>query len=236
MIAEMLAQLGHRTELVDDGQKVVAAVEARRYDLVLMDVQIPTMDGVATTKAIRALGSPSNAVPIVAMTANALVSDRDAYISAGMNDYISKPIRREALVALLARLQAGAGQSVALDDRAEPDLATAESALESMRACVSSARFGEFLQLYFTAAETHLARLPMLADRRDFPALAEEAHSLRNSAGSVGASGLAALAQRLQHACHAGNAEEAGALVGSIAERLPALSAALRARYAPKPG
>jgi two-component system, sensor histidine kinase and response regulator len=106
MIAEMVAELGHHAELACNGKEAVAAVQARQYDLVLMDAQMPTMDGVAATKAIRALESPANAVPIVALTAHAIEGYRDVCVAAGMNDYLSKPVKLEALNTLLARWSA----------------------------------------------------------------------------------------------------------------------------------
>jgi len=237
MIADTLAELGHRADLVDDGEKAVEAVEARRYDLVLMDVRMPGMDGVAATKAIRALGPPANGVPIVALTAYALAGDREKYLATGMDDYLSKPIQREALTAMLARWSGSrARPSGAADDRAAPDILAPDTALGSMRSRVSSERFGELMELYFTAADTHLARLASLGDRRDFRALAEEAHSLGNSVGAIGARDLVVLARKLQDACDTGRAGEVAALIRSITTGVRALSAALRTRYAPTPG
>jgi PAS domain S-box-containing protein len=108
MIADMLAELGHNADLACDGQEAVAAVQARRYDLVLMDAQMPKMDGAAATKAIRALDPPANAVPIVALTAHAIEGYRDVCVAAGMNDYLSKPVKLRALNILLARWSAHA--------------------------------------------------------------------------------------------------------------------------------
>jgi two-component system, sensor histidine kinase len=119
MISEILTRLGHRADLVDDGEKAVAAVRSRRYDLVLMDIRMRRMDGVAATKAIRALESPANKVPIVALTGHALAGDRDVYLAAGMDDYVSKPIRREALIAVLARWGASASPLVPESDAAD---------------------------------------------------------------------------------------------------------------------
>jgi two-component system, sensor histidine kinase len=119
MISEILTRLGHRADLVDDGEKAVAAVRSRRYDLVLMDIRMRRMDGVAATKAIRALDPPANKVPIVALTGHALAGDRDVYLAAGMDDYVSKPIRREALIAVLARWGASATPLVPESDAAD---------------------------------------------------------------------------------------------------------------------
>jgi PAS domain S-box-containing protein len=240
MIGEILAQLGHRTNLVDDGEKAVAAVRARRYDLVLMDVRMPRLDGVAATKTIRALGPPGDKVPIVALTAHALAGDRDVYLAAGMDDYVSKPIRREALIAMLARWGACASppvpESDAADAQATSDLLPADSALGSMRTRVSGERFGELVQLYFNAADAHLSRVAGLAAQQDFRALAEEAHSLRNTVGAVGARDLEGLARRLQEACDAGRTGEVAPLIRSITAGLRTLRAALRPCSLPKPG
>lgn len=114
MIADMLAHLGHRADLACDGEEALAAVQARRYDLVLMDIQMPSMDGVAATRAIRGLGSPANAVPIVALTAHALEGLRDAYLAAGMDDYLSKPLDLDELNAMLQRWSTRAPSAAAV--------------------------------------------------------------------------------------------------------------------------
>jgi CheY-like chemotaxis protein len=89
---------------VADGAQAVRQVQARPYDVVLMDVQMPVLDGEAATRAIRALPGPERAVPIIAMTANALAEHRAAYLAAGMDDYLTKPVDMEALARALARV------------------------------------------------------------------------------------------------------------------------------------
>ncbi len=98
----VLQKLGYRVDVVADGDEAVAAVHDRTYDVVLMDVQMPVMDGLEATRRIRA-GAPVGAQPhIVAMTANAFAEDRIACLEAGMDAYLSKPVRVEALAAALA--------------------------------------------------------------------------------------------------------------------------------------
>ena len=99
----LLERCGCAVDVVDNGDLAVAALTARDYDLVLMDCQMPVLDGFEATRRIRALPSPANAVVVVALTANALVGDRERCLAAGMNDYLPKPVRREALAELLAR-------------------------------------------------------------------------------------------------------------------------------------
>ena len=97
LIAALLKREGHRTTIVANGQLAVDAVQSRHFDLVLMDVQMPVLDGTGATRAIRALEGPVSKIPIVAITANALRGDMETYLAAGMNGYVSKPIRIDAL-------------------------------------------------------------------------------------------------------------------------------------------
>ncbi|BCW90653.1 Sensor histidine kinase RcsC [Alphaproteobacteria bacterium SO-S41] len=97
LIAALLKREGHRTTIVANGQLAVEAVQAHSYDLVLMDVQMPVLDGTGATRAIRALDVPASTIPIIAITANALRGDMETYLAAGMNGYVSKPIRIDAL-------------------------------------------------------------------------------------------------------------------------------------------
>src|SRR5262249_12523557 len=83
--------------------EAIAAVCDGQYDLVLMDVQMPEMDGIEATQRIRALEGLKSRIPIVAMTANAMMGDRERFLGAGMNDYVSKPIDHSELIAAIAR-------------------------------------------------------------------------------------------------------------------------------------
>ena len=96
----LLAQLSYRAEVVGDGLQAIAALEDDAFDVVLMDVQMPELDGISATRRIRAQW-PDRSLWIVAMTANAMAGDREACLAAGMNDYISKPIRPAELAAAL---------------------------------------------------------------------------------------------------------------------------------------
>ena len=92
VVQAFLEPTGHIVEMVNNGAEALAAVQAKRFDLILMDVQMPLMDGVTATKAIRNLAGPQKDVPIIALTANAMSGDREKYLHHGMTDYISKPI------------------------------------------------------------------------------------------------------------------------------------------------
>jgi CheY-like chemotaxis protein len=102
----LLQHMGYRADLASNGLEAIESVQRQTYDIVLMDVQMPEMDGLAATRAICARWSADERPRIIAMTANAMQGDRDMCLSAGMDDYVTKPIRVDALVAALAQVPA----------------------------------------------------------------------------------------------------------------------------------
>jgi signal transduction histidine kinase/ActR/RegA family two-component response regulator len=104
VISALLSQLGHTCDVASDGLEAVARARSGTYDLVLMDIQMPNLDGMAATRQIRALGGAAGSVPIVALTANAMVQEREAYLAAGMEGHVSKPIDVNELVRVMARV------------------------------------------------------------------------------------------------------------------------------------
>ena len=105
-----LAVLGkelHSVDVVNDGKEALEAVQRNSYDVVLMDIQMPKLDGIEATKAIRALGGAHETTPIIAVTANAMKGDREVYLAAGMNDYVSKPINSVELNDAIIRVRGG---------------------------------------------------------------------------------------------------------------------------------
>jgi CheY-like chemotaxis protein len=103
VVQAMLESLGMTVTLAHDGAQAVATVQAHDFDLVLMDCQMPVMDGYEATRRIRSSGHPHARVPIIALTAHALAEDRQRCEAAGMNDYLPKPVTSEALASVLQR-------------------------------------------------------------------------------------------------------------------------------------
>jgi CheY-like chemotaxis protein len=99
----ILERLGYRADIAANGLEVLEALQRQQYDVVLMDVQMPNMDGVEATQQIRDIWPPNEQPTIVAMTANALTGDREKYLQAGMDDYISKPVRIQELMDTLMK-------------------------------------------------------------------------------------------------------------------------------------
>ncbi len=103
VIAKLIERLGYQVDVVNDGHEVLEAVQRQNYGLVLMDCQMPRMDGFEATAAIRRLAPPLNRIPVIAVTANAVQGDRETCLVAGMDDYLSKPIVLEDLADILDR-------------------------------------------------------------------------------------------------------------------------------------
>jgi CheY-like chemotaxis protein len=103
LISKLLKKRGHVADMVVNGSEAVAAVAHQSYDLVLMDMDMPVMDGVAATAAIRGSSGPHRLLPIIALTGNALVGQRESCLAAGMNDYLSKPFEAVDFHAVIDR-------------------------------------------------------------------------------------------------------------------------------------
>ncbi len=113
LVEALLGKAGHYADMVGNGLEAVQAVSSSRYDLVLMDAQMPEMDGPTAARAIRELPGAPSCVPIIALTANALPGQREEYLAAGMNDYVAKPIDPAALFAAIGRVRARQSQGTA---------------------------------------------------------------------------------------------------------------------------
>lgn len=103
VLQAMLLRQGYRVEIVENGAQAVEAVESGAYDVVLMDIHMPEMDGLTATREIRAKGGELGEIPIIAVTANAVRGDRERYLEAGMDDYVSKPVDMDLLDAAIVR-------------------------------------------------------------------------------------------------------------------------------------
>jgi CheY-like chemotaxis protein len=110
VLRAMLIKLGHRVDVVENGLEAVVAVSERPYDIVLMDVMMPEMDGIAATREIRDLPGAAARIPIVAVTADVSLDHHTEYRAAGMRSVMTKPVRLQSLISILSEVEGQAGQ------------------------------------------------------------------------------------------------------------------------------
>ncbi len=215
----ILERMGYYADAVANGKEAVRALETVPYDLVLMDVQMPEMDGLEATRAIRGSGATvlRRDIPIVAMTAHALKGDREKCLDAGMNDYISKPIDGPALRDILKRWleaesvrmpsgpQAEFDETAAVDVRRLGDLTGGDVEFEQ-----------ELIESFLVETERHVADLIAALRDRNEEVLRRKAHNIRGSSAHAGAKGLEEIALQLERTGVDGDPETAGRIVHEL--------------------
>jgi PAS domain S-box-containing protein len=199
----ILQKAGHEVDVVADGADAVMAVQSRSYDVVLMDVQMPGMDGVTATQRIRALPSPAGDVPIVALTANVLAQQVDACRKAGMNDHLGKPFRREELVSMIERWASGSKKKDAAEPGGADDADGFDRAAYDALAAMAGPKINEWRgRLVDLLGAPTLSQPASDLDRSETARLA---HALVGAAGMLGFQGLSEAARALEAACLAGH-------------------------------
>ena len=237
-----LERMGYNAEAVDDGRAAVDALAQRRFDLVLMDVQMPVMDGMAATRRIRDEASPvlDHLVPVVALTAHAMAEDRAACLAAGMNDYLSKPIQPDKLSAVLARWMRRGD-----DPRAEPGVGEGE-VVTPMAAAPGTVVYDpdmllslldgdreaadDILAEYLADAPRQLDSLREALAGDDADTARRTAHTLKGASANVGAEALREAAYDVERSAAAGELGAAHALAERAAKELERLQEHLARR------
>ncbi|MGD0722126.1 MAG: PAS domain S-box protein [Roseiarcus sp.] len=236
-VARMILEgAGYTVDVALDGVEATEAVRRNRYDLVLMDMQMPRLDGLAATRQIRAAERGGAHLPIIAMTANAMKQDRRRCLEAGMDDYFSKPFKPALLIEKVARWIDRFGPaaeppaevgSEAIDRLPAIDF----GAVEELAACLPANRLAALLQRFVGELDRQTATLARPAPDAGLDAIGGEAHKLASSAGTFGARQVQKLAAELEAVCRGGDEASADALVGRIVAASAVASTALRARY-----
>ncbi|MDQ4090374.1 MAG: response regulator, partial [Actinomycetota bacterium] len=189
----LLGRLGYDTEVVSNGRQAVEAVARSTYDAVLMDCNMPVMDGYEATAAIRHLEGDGRHTPVIAMTASALAGDRERCLAAGMDDYVSKPVKLADLARVLPR-----GTGVEAPAPAAPAVDAGQ--LESLRALDGGdgAFLATLVESFAVSSLQAVAALSAAVDGQDITALAAEAHSLKGEASTLGATAVVATCEALE--------------------------------------
>jgi CheY-like chemotaxis protein/HPt (histidine-containing phosphotransfer) domain-containing protein len=216
----LLDQLGYRADVVSNGLEALGALEEQSYDVVLMDVQMPELDGLDASRRIHARWSADTRPRIIAMTANALPEDREACFAAGMDDYLAKPIRPYELAEALGRVRPGAdGGSVNL----EP------AAVENLRELGGDEFLGEVIETFLDDAPTLIATLRRSLEHGDAEELRRAAHSLKSNGQTFGARDFAGLCRQLEERAKRHELDGASGLIDRIEHEYVAFAETLTA-------
>ncbi|SPF49737.1 putative Histidine kinase [Candidatus Sulfopaludibacter sp. SbA4] len=209
-----LRHLGYTAVAVANGAEAIQAVEQGPYDLVLMDCQMPVMDGFEAARRIRR--SMGRDIPIVAITADAMPADRERCLAEGMNDYLAKPVQLAQLAEVLARWLPASGKG---DMRAETFNAPIFNPDDLLRRLLGDRKLaGTVLEGFLQDAPTQLNHLRARLDEADAPGTRSQAHVLKGAAATVAAESLHALALALEQAGAAGQLDRCGELLPRAAE------------------
>ncbi|EME71242.1 sensor protein gacS [Paramagnetospirillum caucaseum] len=230
----LLRKLGHSVDVVGDGAEALEAVRLLPYDLVLMDVQMPGMDGLEATRAIRALATPAARIPIVAMTANAMRGDDQICFDSGMNGYISKPIDRRKLAEALAPY-CGAPEAKPAAAPPQPLPATQAVELEVLDALAADIEADTVVEILVKFMEDARARCAAAgAAAGDLDKVRREAHTIKGAAASLGLPAIRDCCLALEQAARAG--EGAEPLLADLHRRIESLPGQLAATPYALPG
>lgn len=231
----ILAKLGYGAEVVDNGREAVEAVALGDYGAVLMDCQLPVMDGYRATAEIRRREGTGRHTPIIAMTAAALPGDRERCLAAGMDDYIAKPVLVRGVQAALSHWLGGeatAPQTSASADPAEParDVLDPDrwAELGQLDSAGNGSRFLRMLVDCFLArAPADLASLRAAVERGDATAIHHVAHRLKGAAATLGSPGMVDVCQELEGLDTTVGLAAARELLGCLEQELAGVTSAL---------
>jgi CheY-like chemotaxis protein/HPt (histidine-containing phosphotransfer) domain-containing protein len=232
VILNMLDHLGYRADVAANGVEAVVAVERQDYDVVLMDIQMPEMGGIEATRVIRSSFQPDRQPRIIAVTANALKGDREAFLKAGMDDYVSKPIQMDLLGAALLTVSGedgpntGSEGNLGLESRADQpgiDLLSLPSSLGPDPIKMLKRVGPHFLD----ATSLQLNSMAEALEKADLDTVASTAHSVKSGAGMIGGVRFAELASDLEVLAHRGKEDLVPAVLTQLTAEFEQVRSAL---------
>lgn len=244
--AAMLRKLGCSVEIADDGAVAIRRVAESTFDLVLMDCQMPGIDGFAATEAIRKQSADGKRVPIVALTANARDGDRERCLAAGMDDYLAKPFTLDDLHRTLASwllpeiavvnrpVNRVVKQSVRQRNSGVPINRQSLDGLRGLSGPDGEEVLGEAIELYLVDSAELVADLGSAISMRDLRLVRQSTHALGSSSASFGAEEIADICGKLERNARDGSLEGADALYGRLLHVYPGVVEALQVEVARK--
>jgi len=220
VIKNMLKYAGLQVDIVANGLEAVEAIRNLPYDIVLMDISMPEMDGLTATQEIRKYPEPAGKLPIIAITAHALSGDRERFINAGMNDYLSKPIDRDLMLNCIARwtkdhtIHQHDENSLQHSDTdnlqaKNEDHYVDEQVLKQLVRDTDAEIVPEILLFYIEDAKKRSQLISQAITEDNFKALEFETHTLGSSAAAHGNEKLHQLARKIEHSCKQYNLKQA---------------------------
>lgn len=235
MIKELLSREGHQVDLANNGIQAVEIWQQAEYDLVLMDVQMPEMDGLEAAQRIRSLENGDRHTPIIALTAHAMPGDRHRCLQAGMDDYMSKPIDPRKVLETIARW-AGKGTGEREEDEAQP--AVDPNCVFNLDDAL--VRFSNDREFFLTMLEDFLSTLcdkigemKTALQNDNLAALSYQGHNLKGVAANFSAYQLSCLADRIDQAAKDGKVDEAAQLLVEVDAAVESLRQATASLFEP---
>jgi len=218
----MLRKRGHEVVVANNGREAIAEVGRRTFDVVLMDLQMPEVDGFEATHAIQA-GHPQ--LPIIALTANTTPGERDRCLAAGMSGYLAKPFKSHELFSVIEGWAPRDAAPAEADGRAPVDLDRFHKMMEDAGIPETAPRM---LEVFQSDSATRIAELADAAQRGDVDVVGRVAHRLKSGAASICATDLADLLGRAEEAATGGDVGEAQAAVRSVENEYARVAEQLR--------
>ncbi|QLE53887.1 response regulator (plasmid) [Nostoc sp. C057] len=248
VVIQMLQRMGYRADIANNGLEALSALRQQSYDLVFMDVQMPEMDGLEATRRICQQWSDNSRPWIIAMTAHAMQGDREECLSAGMNDYISKPIRMETLVQAFNNYQilhssANKNQQLTLSAETDEQLFLTEIKQEVILIPAIDAEgfqalkdslgndveiLAEVIDDYLEDVPQRLVTIHNAIDKKDAAGLLNSAHALKSASMNFGANNLAKLCQELEDIGRTGTTLTASTIFSELETEFQRVEAALQ--------
>jgi CheY-like chemotaxis protein/HPt (histidine-containing phosphotransfer) domain-containing protein len=207
--SEQLVQAGYEVDVAQNGQEAVAMVQQNEYAAVLMDCQMPIMDGYTATRAIREWEGSDYHIPIIALTAHAMAGERDKVLAAGMDDYLAKPLRAQVLERMLDRYITAPG----------PDSGAGAASVrppQTVDLDMSIKRSAKLVQLFVSRVPDSLNELDMAISEADSAGVRARAHKLKGSCLALGALAMAGEAEALQHDAERGDLSQASVRTSTL--------------------
>jgi two-component system, sensor histidine kinase and response regulator len=242
-----LEKLGYKVDIAANGAEAVAAWETGRYHLILMDCQMPIMDGYQASREIRSREAGRSRIPIVALTADAMNGAQEQCLNAGMDDYLTKPLDRERLSESIDRHLANRSSAApAQVPTPAPTLVPVPAPLPAPTEADAPVEWEEFMsltegdedfaeqlvQLFIDSGDVSLREIRDALGRGDLPAVGRAAHAFKGSSANIRARIASAAASRLEEAVREGATDELAALEARLRHEVGRVKQFLRARRA----